>query len=185
MAANLLHEQFHRAVTHLDKWNVHAGQRRFLHGALRPVIEADDRNILWNLHAGIAECPVGAEGRFIVARQHSCEGSASADDLSHSGFAGIEGVSPPGHQALVRVQAVQLQRSTVGGQSGAGVARQVSLAAGDESDTPVAMLHEMPKCMKDAARVVGDNGRPELPGTDELHRVTVRAHLLQVARTHL
>jgi len=69
LAADLLQQQFHGTIAHLEEGDVHAGQWRFLHGAFRPVVEADHCDILRDPQAGAAKRLQRAEGRFVVAGQ--------------------------------------------------------------------------------------------------------------------
>jgi len=85
-----------------------------------------------------------------------------------------------GHQALVGVQPMLCQRQAVGSQSRASVTRHVLLAARDEGDAPVTVPDEMCHRSQDAARVIRDECRAILAGTDELHRMPGAAHLLEV-----
>ena len=55
LALDLSQKLLHGAIAHFEQRHRHAGQRRFLHRALRPIIEADDGDVLRNPDARLSE----------------------------------------------------------------------------------------------------------------------------------
>lgn len=149
MALDLLQEQFYGTVAHLEE-DVHAGQCRFLHGAFRTVVKADDRDILRDLR----RCCGGPAAPKPICRCWPGPQGIRARPMIwvHRRFASVIGVMAVDYQALVGVQPMLCQRRAVGSQTGASVTRHVVLAARDEGDAPVTVLDQMSHRRQDASR---------------------------------
>lgn len=68
-----LHQQLDSLVAHLEQRNLHAAESGLPHRAFRPVVEADDGDIVWHAAARFLQRLDGAQGGLVIAGQHSAK----------------------------------------------------------------------------------------------------------------
>ena len=166
-ALDLAQQVLHCSITHLKQRHGHAGQRRLLHRALRPVIEADEGDILRHPQPGRGQRLHGTQSRLVVAGQDRGKRRGGGQDLLHCSVAAGRDVPAVGDEPLVRRQRKLLERSPIRVEARARVAGHILRAARNERDPFMSMCNKMLHGLADARGIVRDDGRTGLSGCNK------------------
>lgn len=179
----LPHKLPNRTVSHLEQGHGNAAQRGPLHGALRPVVKADDRDILRHPQPCLAKRLHRAQGRFVVARKHCGKLDAARRNPSHRIVPARVGMPPVRAQPLIGRQPQLSHRDPVCLKTLARVATQIFRASGNKGHRIAPVSGQMPHRLADPRRVVRGDGRTTLTGAHEGHGVPGSDQRLDLLRT--